>query len=109
MKVKKALLTGGAGFIGSNLAEELSNRGVDVDIVDDMSNGHVEFLPPNLRSKLLVDDFSSKKVLESIEQRKYDTVFHIAAVPRVGYSVEHPLESNDANVTKTLALMSACR
>ena len=109
MKVKKALLTGGAGFIGSNLAEELSNRGVDVDIVDDMSNGHVEFLPPNLRSKLLVDDFSSKKVLESIEQRKYDTVFHIAAVPRVGYSVEHPLESNDVNVAKTLSLMNACR
>ena len=55
MKTKRALLTGGAGFIGSNLAIELTKRGVDVDIVDDMSNGQREFLPLKLRSKLLID------------------------------------------------------
>jgi UDP-glucose 4-epimerase len=109
MKTKRALLTGGAGFIGSNLAIELTKRGVDVDIVDDMSNGQLEFLPLKLRSKLLIDDFASDRVLEKIKAGTYDVVFHIAAVPRVSYSVEHPVETNDTNVTKTLTLINACR
>jgi UDP-glucose 4-epimerase len=109
MKTKRALLTGGAGFIGSNLAIELTKRGVDVDIVDDMSNGQLEFLPLKLRSKLLIDDFASDRVLEKIKMGTYDVVFHIAAVPRVSYSVEHPVETNNTNVTKTLTLINACR
>jgi nucleoside-diphosphate-sugar epimerase len=109
MKTKRALLTGGAGFIGSNLAIELTKRGVDVDIVDDMSNGQLEFLPLKLRSKLLIDDFASDRVLEKIKTGTYDVIFHIAAVPRVSYSVEHPVETNNTNVTKTLTLINACR
>ena len=109
MKTKRVLLTGGAGFIGSNLAIELVNKGIDVDIVDDMSNGQLEFLPLNIRSKLLINDFSSDVVLNKIKTGVYDTVFHIAAVPRVSYSVEYPVETNDINVTKTLQLINACR
>jgi len=109
MKVTRALLTGGAGFIGSNLAIQLSKKGVDVDIVDDMSNGQLEFLPIELRKKLVIDDFASEKILNNIKRGDYDVVFHIAAVPRVSYSVEHPVETNNINVSKTLDLITACR
>jgi UDP-glucose 4-epimerase len=74
-----------------------------------MSNGQLEFLPLKLRSKLLIDDFASDRVLEKIKMGTYDVVFHIAAVPRVSYSVEHPVETNNTNVTKTLTLINACR
>ena len=47
--------------------------------------------------------------MEKIKAGTYDVVFHIAAVPRVSYSVEHPVETNDTNVTKTLTLINACR
>ena len=62
MKTRRALLTGGAGFIGSNLAIELTKRGVDVDIVDDMSNGKIEFLLEELKSKIIIDDFKLVRV-----------------------------------------------
>jgi len=48
-------------------------------------------------------------VLTRIRGQNYDVVFHLAAVPRVSYSVEHPLETNDTNLTKTLVLIDACR
>jgi len=109
MKVKTALLTGGAGFVGSNLAAELLKRGVKVDIVDDMSNGQIEFVPQQLKDKIIISDFSSNTILEKIKTNSYDVVFHIAAVPRVSYSVEYPIETNDINVSKTLKLIDACK
>lgn len=107
MEIYKALITGGAGFIGSNLAAELLRRGVQVDVVDDLSNGHREFVPAG--AKLLVDDFASPTILKKIQEKNYDVVFHLAAIPRVSYSVEHPLETHETNVNSTLKLMDACR
>jgi UDP-glucose 4-epimerase len=109
MKTKKALLTGAAGFIGSNLAKELLSKGVDLDVVDDLSSGHVEFLPQQLQETLIKEDFSSQNVLDLIKNKKYDAVFHIAAIPRVSYSVDFPVQTNDNNVSKTLSLIDACR
>lgn len=109
MQLKKALLTGAAGFIGSNLLRALLDKGVEVDIVDDMSSGFTEFLPESSRSSLIKEDFSSSTVLNLIKTKKYDAVFHIAAVPRVSYSVEFPVQTNDVNVTKTLSLIDACK
>jgi UDP-glucose 4-epimerase len=109
MKTKRALLTGAAGFIGSNLAAELLRREVDVEIVDDMSNGQIEFVPSSLKDSIIVNDFSSNDILNRVKAGKYDVVFHIAAVPRVSYSVEYPVSTNNTNVSKTLSLMDACR
>lgn len=106
----RALVTGGAGFIGSNLSNTLYKLGWDVDIVDDMSNGHVEFLDADLRSeKLCRDDFVCPDILNKISNKDYDIVFHLAANPRVTYSVENPLETHEVNVLKTLRLMNACK
>lgn len=105
---KKALVTGGAGFIGSHLVDRLLKENWDVHVVDDLSSGHREFINP-LSNKVFLCDFSSSQVLEKIKQARYDYVFHLAAVPRVSFSVEHPMESHETNVTKTLRLIDACR
>ena len=103
----KALVTGGAGFIGSNLAKRLFDDGWSVDIVDDLSNGHTEFLK-GIGGIKFYHDFASDIILERIKDGFYDVVFHQAAVPRVSYSVEHPFETTDTNINKTVKLMEAC-
>jgi len=106
----KVLVTGGAGFIGSNLSNALHARGWHVDVVDDLSNGNAQFLHVDLRSeRLWVEDFASPEVLKRISEGAYEYVFHLAANPRVTYSVEHPVETNDTNVSKTLMLLNACK
>jgi len=129
--MKTALITGGCGFIGSNLAKELIKLGWQVDIVDNMSNGHLELLTglklrvlPNgsfytafkmqdsiVRKKdevlVIQDDFSDDNVLESVYQGTYDVIFHQAAMPRVSYSVENPAETTFENISKTVKLFEA--
>lgn len=118
----RVLVTGGAGFIGSNLVKRCVDEGWTVDVVDDLSNGHVEFLPPDMTriepgdgglsttdSTFFHCDFSMGTPIQRIRNGLYNVVFHLAAVPRVSYSVEHPLETNDVNVTRTLRLLDACR
>lgn len=105
----KALITGAAGFIGSNLYQRCLDEGFDVWGVDNLCNGQLKFLPKKAPHALIIRDFSSDVVLGKIKNQEFDVVFHIAALPRVSYSIEHPIETNDVNVTKTLHLMDACR
>jgi len=104
----RIMITGCSGFIGSNLTKECINRGWEVDGVDDMSNGHIEFIPPGIK-RLYICDFADDSVINAIEAHAYDAVIHLAAIPRVSYSVEHPVETNDVNVSRTLKLMESCR
>ena len=125
--MKRALVTGGCGFIGSNLVFELVSQGWQVDIVDNMSNGHLDlleglkyrtllnssFLAHFKRSGtdevvVITDDFASPHILKHIHDENYDVVFHQAAVPRVSYSCEHPAETTHENVLKTVQLFEAC-
>lgn len=107
MKMKRVLVTGGAGFIGSNLVKTLVDRGIEVDIVDNMSNGHKAFVPAGCN--LFIADFASEDILLKIKAKTYDVVFHLAAIPRVSYSVEHPVETHETNVSATLKLIDTCR
>lgn len=115
----RVLVTGAAGFIGSHVVQRCLDEGWTVTGVDDLSNGHAEFLPVNMplsaehaaytsKSVCIQADFSDDSILARIRNQQYDAVVHLAAVPRVSYSVEHPLETNDSNVTKTLKLIQAC-
>ena len=130
--MKKALVTGGCGFIGSNLTKELVDQGWQVDIVDDMSNGHLELLnglktvniingtfltayriQNRVRTQdhvwVVQEDFSDDHILAAIDSGIYDVIFHQAAIPRVSYSVEQPFHSTDINISKTVRLFEAAR
>ena len=117
----KVLVTGGCGFIGSAVANRLVEEGHEVDIVDDLSAGdpgnlEVPFrtvlptLLPGLLSTgttdvlLITGDFADPTVLDRIRSGMYEVIFHLAAQPRVGYSVEHPVETNEVNLHKSLAI-----
>jgi len=130
-QIKKALVTGGLGFIGSHLVRELYVKGWTVTIVDDFSAGtpynladkEVEYrvvLPSMIRQfrdqlpdfndvLVLNGDFAHRQVLRELVTGDYTHVFHLAANPRVEYSVEHPVETTETNVMKTVKLLDACR
>ena len=124
----KALITGGCGFIGSNLAHELYRLGWSIDIVDDLSNGNPYFLKglptrfiPSVDMVLgSIDesgktvnvftlDFIDRGVLGRILSGKYDYIFHLAANPRVEYSVKKPTETTETNLLKTVGLFECAQ
>ncbi len=102
------MVTGAAGFIGSNLVKKCLDMGWDVTGVDDMSNGHEAFVDKRI-SKFFALDFASDYVIEAIRHQPFDVVFHLAALPRVSYSMLHPTKTNDTNVSKTLELLDEYR
>ncbi|MGB3058031.1 MAG: NAD-dependent epimerase/dehydratase family protein, partial [Candidatus Omnitrophota bacterium] len=101
----KYLVTGGAGFIGSNIVEALVGRGEKVRVLDDLSTGEEENLEPFMdRIEFRKGDIRSeddvKKALDGI-----DFVIHQAALRNVAKSVENPVDTNDVNVRGTLNLL----
>lgn len=104
----RALVTGGAGFIGSHLSKRLIDEGDVVDIVDDLSNGERAFLPKGIK-QFFAMDIADPQILHNVTKQQYDVVYHLAALPRVSYSVEHPAETTDVNVNRFVQLLEACR
>jgi len=102
-----ALVTGGAGFIGSHIAEELSRKGYNVRILDNFSTGKKENLE-GIKAELIkgdIRDFSTvKKAMKGI-----DYVFHEGAFVYVTKSIEDPLLTNEINVNGTLNVLVAAR
>lgn len=106
--MKKAIVTGGAGFIGSHMTRYLVNKGVEVLVIDDLSSGTRSNLPTNVNFKQL--SLHKCKVKELINIIKgYDYVFHMAAFIQIIPSIEDPLKYNHINVDGTLKLLMACR
>lgn len=100
----QALVTGGAGFIGSHLVGALSAQGIKVKVLDDLSTGAESNVPPG--AQLIIGDISDTAVV-SEAVRGCQTVFHLAAVSSVQRSLEDPLDVHRANVTGTLVLLEA--
>ena len=96
----KCLVTGGAGFIGSNLVDELIRKGDEVVIIDDLSNGKLEYI--NGKAKFYKLDVNAKKVAEIFKEEKFDYVFHLAAQIDLRKSVEDPYADNQTNVLGSL-------
>lgn len=102
----KVIVTGGAGFIGSNLVDALVAENFDVHIIDNLSGGKRENV--NKKSKLHIADITDfKKIKPIFKGAEY--VFHLAALPRVQYSIEHPDITNEANVKGTLNVLMAAK
>ncbi len=102
--MKKAVVTGGAGFIGSNLSHALVAAGYEVHIVDIDPAFRKDTLPKEAQLHIL--DVRNTLDMEQVFNGA-DVVFHTAAVPRVPYSVEHPVETTDQNVTGTVSVLTA--
>jgi len=99
----KALITGGAGFIGSHLAERLLHDGYDVSIIDDLSTGSIDniaHLKSDTRFSYVIDSVTNEPLLaELIDQS--DIVFHMAAAVGVKLIVEQPVRTIETNVHGT--------
>jgi UDP-glucose 4-epimerase len=104
----KVVVTGGAGFIGSNLTDELA-RDHEVTVIDNLSTGRIENLD-HIRDRI---EFINGSILDlDLLRRAFDgadTVFHQAAIPSVQRSVDNPIASNQANVDGTLNVLVAAR
>ncbi len=102
------MVTGGAGFIGSNLVERLVTKGDEVTIIDNFSTGRIENLKHIQNSIEIIDcDLSDLKNLKNIIRDK-QLVFHLAALADIVPSIQNPKQYFDANVTATLNLLQAC-
>src|ERR1700727_153673 len=105
----KALVIGGAGFIGSHLAERLVREGHGVRVYDNLTTGKRENLAPVEKDvELVVADVRHAERLRQ-EMRGCDVVFHQAAIVSVPYSVEHPDETLDVNLRGTLNVLQAAK
>ncbi len=128
--MSRVLVTGGCGFIGSNLVHRLVEMNWSVDVVDDLSNGLIENLEGIDKRIVTTDtlhlyedqfeeedekdtvvicgDFAHENILQRILDNSYDFVFHLAANPRVEFSVQYPQVTTEINVLKTVELFKAC-
>jgi UDP-glucose 4-epimerase len=109
--MKRACITGGAGFIGSNLADRLSDRGVEVVIVDDFRAGRREFVTTVLSrpgARLVAGDALDMAVLEDALEG-CDWVFHMQANADVRRGLEHPRRDLEQNTIATSNVLEAMR
>ena len=107
---KHCVVTGGAGFIGSNLALELADQGAKVTVLDDMSTGQQGNLADLQEAGVTFvrGSILDRELLKGCF-KDTDFVFHQAALPSVPRSVKEPLPANEVNITGTLYVLEAAR
>ena len=107
--MKKILITGGAGFIGSNLITYLNNNSdiFDISVIDNESLGKQEDIDGDISDYYCLD-IKDKNTFESISG-EYDGVIHLAASTRVIESIKNPSLMIDNNVIGTFELLEYCR
>src|SRR3989339_1514408 len=96
----KCLVTGGAGFIGSNLVDALVERGDEVAVIDDLSSGKMEYVNP--AAKFYRTDICSEEIPEIFATEKFDLVFHLAAQIDIARSVKDPFFDSRVNAFGSL-------
>ncbi len=100
------LVTGGAGYIGAHVVKAFADVGLDAVVIDDLSSGHREFVPPEVpfvRGSIVDTDLLTK----TLEQHEVDGVVHLAGFKYAGVSVDRPLHTYTQNVTGTVHLLEA--
>jgi UDP-glucose 4-epimerase len=103
----KAMVTGGAGFIGSHLVEALLAQGAAVHVVDNLSTGRLDHVPS--AAVLHRVDIRSEDMQDLIVREQPDTVFHLAAQIDVQRSVREPCYDADVNILGTVNVLEGCR
>ena len=114
MTVKRALVTGAAGFIGSLLVEMLVQNGIEVRAFVRYNSGNrtgnLDLLPPDIRDhvEIVFGDLRDSEAV-ALAVRGMDQIYHLGAVIAIPYSYQHPREVFDVNVTGTLNVLTAAR
>lgn len=103
----KAVVTGGAGFIGSHLVEELIKKGIEVHVLDNMTAGNLSNVHP--LAVIHTEDICSIEAKRIILKEKPDVVFHLAAQADVARSINDPKYDADVNINGTINMLEACR
>jgi UDP-glucose 4-epimerase len=101
----RALITGGAGFIGSHVADLFLDRGYEVEIIDDISTGRRENVPE--RAKLYELSVTSPEAASVVRTGKFDVLVHLAAQMDVRRSVEDPLYDATTNILGIINILEA--
>ncbi len=105
----RILVTGGAGFIGSNLVDALLQGGHQIRVIDNLSSGKLENLPLNHTGLEFINgDITDKAIIDDVVQG-VDKIVHLAAIASVQASVDDPIATHQANFDGTLNLLSAAR
>ncbi len=105
--MSKILITGGAGFIGSTLADRLIAEGEEVAIIDDLSAGRKDYIPA--QAKFYREDIGSKHIAEIFRKEKFEVVYHLAAQIEVPKSVADPEHDNEVNLVGGLNILENSR
>lgn len=110
MKISKAVVTGGAGFIGSHIVDELLRRGIETYVIDDLSTGSTSNLRHHENNKILHVFISDARKIQNLLSgvRDIDVVFHEAAIASVTRSIHDPMVVHDVNVNMSLEIMNFC-
>jgi UDP-glucose 4-epimerase len=104
--MKKALITGGCGFVGYELTKQLINNGFDVDVIDNLSIGKESKDVTSIGANFLGGDI---RAMENIPDKKYDYVFHLAALSRIQPSFVNPNTTFTVNVDGTRQVLEYVR
>ena len=108
--MRKCLVTGGAGFVGSHLADRLVARGDEVTVIDDFSNGSKRNIS-HLSVNLMKVDISRKfapATLKKLADGKFDVIYHLACFPR-SMSFDNPFRDVEVNVTGTVNVLELAK
>jgi len=112
MKRKRILITGGAGFIGSQLADFFLSKNMDVTVVDNLSWGKMEFMTHNMDKNnfhFIKEDLLNGDNLKKIFSRKIDTIFHLAANSDISRSAKDPIIDLNNTTMATFNVLEAMR
>ena len=104
--MKKALVTGGCGFVGYELTKQLINNGFDVDVIDNLSIGKESKDVTSIGANFLGGDI---RAMENIPDKKYDYIFHLAALSRIQPSFVNPNTTFTVNVDGTRQVLEYVR
>ncbi|MDO8601330.1 MAG: SDR family NAD(P)-dependent oxidoreductase [bacterium] len=107
IKSKNILVTGGAGFIGSHLADRLVREGGRVVVVDNLSSGRKENISPQV--KFYQADVRDQKIAQILQKEQIQIVFHLAAYPIVETAYENPFDCLEVNIMGTVNVLEQCR
>lgn len=106
----KALITGGAGFIGSHVAEYFMKHDTEVHVIDNLSSGFLKNIPFVNNEHIYIKDITDFEfVTQLIQKEQFDFVIHLAAMVSVVETIEKPELSNRINIDATVNILEAIR